>query len=99
MPEENLRLDRGIHELTLKEIEKIYCFNPHRRTLFRNLKKVIKNLRSAGVKEIYIDGSFVDNKELPSDIDGCWLYIPSVITKKIDPVLLDFSNGRKKNER
>ena len=96
MSTQNLRLGPGIHELTLKKIEKIYCFNPHRRGLFKNLKKVIKILRSAGVKDIYIDGSFVDDKELPNDIDGCWLYMPSVITKKIDPVLLDFSKGRQK---
>lgn len=93
---ENLKLGPGIHEFSLKEIKERYCFNPHRRALFEGLKKVVKNLKSAGVKKIYIDGSFVGDCELPNDIDGCWLYVPSVITKKIDPVLRDFAKGRQK---
>ncbi|TDJ50509.1 MAG: hypothetical protein E2O42_04345 [Nitrospina sp.] len=96
MKPKNLRLEPGIHEFSLKEIKERYCFNPHRRALFEGLKKAVKIFKSAGVKKIYIAGSFVGDCELPNDIDGCWLCVPSVITKKIDPVLLDLSKGRQK---
>ena len=96
MNQKNLKLRQGIHEFSLLEIKKKFCFNPQRQTLFKGLKEVVKNLKSAGIKDIYIDGSFVSDKELPNDIDGCWMPTASMNTKKLDPVLLDFSNGRKK---
>ncbi|MCH8314322.1 MAG: hypothetical protein IID17_15205 [Nitrospinae bacterium] len=96
MSKQSLKLRPGIHEFSLQKIKKDYCFNSQRLALFQGLKDVVKNLKSAGVADIYIDGSFVSDKELPNDIDGCWLPTPSLKTKKIDPVLLDFSNGRKK---
>ena len=92
-------LKPGIHDLTLKEIEKIFCFNAHRKSLFKGLKKAVNNLKAAGVKEIYIDGSFVGDKELPSDIDGCWMPTDGLKVGKIDPVLLDFSDSRKKMKK
>ena len=96
MSKQNLKLRPGIHECSLPEIKKKYGFNIQRLSLFQGLKEVVKILKSAGVKDIYIDGSFVSGKELPNDIDGCWMPTASMNTKKIDPVLLDFSNGRKK---
>ncbi len=63
---------------------------------FEGLKKVVKNLRSAGIEGIYIDGSFVGDKEFPNDIDGCWMPKMGLKTEKIDPALLDFSQSRKK---
>ena len=96
MSKQSLKLRPGIHEFSLQKIKKDYCFNSQRLALFQGLKDVVKNLKSAGVADIYIDGSFVSDKELPNDIDGCWLPTPSLKTKKIDPVLLDFSKGRKK---
>lgn len=88
-------LEPGIHDLTLKEVEKRFCFNPHRRQLFKGLKKAVKNLWSAGVEEIYIDGSFIGDKEFPGDIDGCWMPKVGLKTEKIDPVLLTFTPGRR----
>jgi hypothetical protein len=41
----------------------------------------------------YIDGSFVTAKEFPADFDGCW-DLAGVDASKLDPVLLDFDNGR-----
>lgn len=40
-----------------------------------------------------LDGSFVSSKELPEDYDGLWSP-DGVNSSHIDPVLLDFSNGR-----
>jgi hypothetical protein len=42
---------------------------------------------------VYIDGSFVTSKDFPGDFDGCW-DVTAVDVAKLDPVLLDFNNGR-----
>lgn len=89
-------LKAGIHSLTLEQVEELFCSNGHRKKLFNRAVRGIKNLISAGVEEIYIDGSFVSDKEFPEDIDGCWMPNSAVDSKKIDPVLLDFSNSREK---
>lgn len=39
---------------------------------------------------VYIDGSFVTNKEVPGDYDVCWS-IDGVVPEKLNPVLIDFS--------
>lgn len=89
------RLQPGIHPFTLDEIEEQFCFNDYRKKLFQKAKKAIGNLIKAGVRDIYLDGSFAEGKAEPNDIDGCWVADPSVDRFKIDPVLLDFSNERK----
>ena len=45
---------------------------------------------------VYIDGSFITDKEVPGDYDLCWS-IDSVVPEKLNPLLLDFSpDGRTK---
>jgi hypothetical protein len=41
-----------------------------RRVLVGNLAVLVKYLWQVGVREIFIDGSFVENKPHPNDIDG-----------------------------
>jgi hypothetical protein len=42
----------------------------HRASLVRNLAVLAKQLWSVGITEIYIDGSFCEDKNHPNDIDG-----------------------------
>lgn len=42
---------------------------------------------------MYVDGSFVSDKELPGDFDACWEEA-GVDPIKLDTVLLTFANGR-----
>jgi len=56
------------------------------------------NLKSAGCRRVYLDGSFVTDKEgalglPPKDYDVCW-EVSGVDPTRLDPVLLDFSKGR-----
>lgn len=69
---ENGELPEGIHLVNLGEIKERFCFNERRNYLFINLLKVINEIKSVDGKVIYIDGSFISNKENPSDIDICW---------------------------
>src|SRR4051794_18351287 len=41
-----------------------------RRTLVDNLAVMVGQLRAVGVTEIFIDGSFAEDKDHPNDIDG-----------------------------
>jgi hypothetical protein len=43
---------------------------------------------------VYLDGSFVTGKPEPGDFDVCW-DPTGVDPSRLDPVLLDFSDGRK----
>jgi len=67
--------------------------NSHRLVLIRGLEGAIDSLWCAGCQHVFIDGSFTSQKEFPSDYDGCW-DINGVQIHLLDPVLLDFSNGR-----
>ena len=92
--EELGHLRPGIHEISLKKIEEHFCFNEYRWKLLKKAVPAIKNLIAAGVEDIYLDGSFVESKPRPNDIDGCWVPHPHMVSSRIDKVLWDFSKGR-----
>lgn len=87
-------LPPGIHDATLSEIENRFATNDKRKRLFDGFKKGVKSLTTAGCSNIFLDGSFVTAKTEPVDYDACWDTV-GVDVNKLDPVLLDFSNGRK----
>jgi len=63
----------GIHSATIKEVENIFGKSSDRRKLLMNgLRNAINEFKKINVSIIYIDGSFVTDKEDPNDIDGCW---------------------------
>lgn len=43
---------------------------PWRASLLDNLEILVGQLQSVGVTEVYVDGSFVEDKDHPNDIDG-----------------------------
>jgi hypothetical protein len=47
---------------------------------------------------MYLDGSFVTEKIHPNDFDGCW-DAANVDVTLLDPVLLNFDNGRDAQKR
>lgn len=87
------QLPQGIHPATWAEIQARFGTTGHRRTLLRGLKRALENLKAAGVQTVYLDGSFVTNKNTPSDFDACWDPF-GVDGTLIDPVLLTFTNKR-----
>ena len=91
-------LPPGIHNASLAEIKATYATNPTRITLFEGLERGAKALRRAGCKVLYIDGSFVTEKHNPLDFDACWDPL-GVDPKALDPVLLDFSNRRRRQKQ
>lgn len=53
----------------------------------------VASLRDAGCSRVYLNGSFVTDKEIPGDFDACW-EVSGVDPDLLDPELLDFSDRR-----
>lgn len=69
-----------------------FPWNKKRRLkLVNNLEILVKQLHTIGIDEIFIDGSFVEDKASPGDIDGYFIAdvhtLPDVVRElnKIDP--------------
>jgi hypothetical protein len=90
-------LPPGVHNATFDEVEKQFSTNKKRQMLYRGLIRGSKALKAAGCTVIYLDGSFVSEKEFPQDYDVCWNPY-SVDPGKLDPVLLDFADNRSKQK-
>jgi DNA-binding XRE family transcriptional regulator len=86
-------LPPGIPWASLPEVEARFAINPRRKWLFEGISQVMDALHLAGCKTVYLDGSYVTAKPQPADFDGCWDPV-GVVASRLDPVLLDFANGR-----
>ncbi len=67
--------------------------NPWRLLLATGFRAAIDNLKDAGCKTVYLNGSFVTRKAMPNDYDACWEEA-GVDPTALDPVLLTFDEGR-----
>jgi hypothetical protein len=86
-------LPPGVHLVTWREIEERLAFNPRRHQMLLGFRQACDQLRKAGCRLVYLDGSFVTGKERPGDFDACW-DIRNVDEAKLDPVFWDLSRGR-----
>ena len=86
-------LPPGIYWPNWDVFVKRFGFNKHRLGILEGLKRALQNFQNAGCENIYIDGSFVTNKEFPDDFDGCW-DTKNVNPDLLDPVFFIFDNKR-----
>ena len=86
-------LQEGLHWATWAEVEERFATTDWRWTLTDGVKRAAENLKAAGCRILYLDGSYVTTKERPSDFDGCW-DTTGVSGQSLDPVLLSFENRR-----
>ena len=86
-------LPPGVHHSPWCEAVARFGVNSHRLRLIGGLLAALRNLAGAGCPTVVLDGSFVSQKDLPDDYDGVWI-TNGVDVSRLDPVLLDFSNGR-----
>ena len=91
--DERGNLPPGIHSATWDEIVQRYATNERREQLLSGLRPAIESLRAAGCKRMYLDGSFVTDKDAPGDFDACW-EVSGVDAGLLDAELLDFSDRR-----
>ena len=67
---QNGLLPRGVHDCTLAEMSNFFAANAHRRQLFQNLVICLeREIRPLFLHPIFVDGSFVTDKDEPEDID------------------------------
>jgi hypothetical protein len=91
-------LPHGIHDMTWIEFYDQFSFSPKRKFLLEGLERAIDTLKQCGCTVVYIDGSFVTGKLEPNDYDACWEGDMEIVVSNlqvIEPVFLDFTNGRK----
>jgi uncharacterized protein DUF6932 len=86
-------LPPGTHGAPWSEVVSRFGVNRHRSRLIGGLLAALQNIAGAGCRLVLLDGSFVSLKELPQDYDGAW-DTTGVDPNLVDPILLDFSNGR-----
>jgi hypothetical protein len=68
----NGNLPSGIQWASWTEFIRCFDTNQQRHRLITGLQEAAELLRRAGCRDIYVGGSLVTNKELPSDFDACW---------------------------
>jgi hypothetical protein len=86
-------LPPGVHWADSTEIQARFGQSPHRYQLFQGFMQAVKELKAAGCKEVFLDGSFVTAKASPNDYDACW-GTAGVDPNQLDAVFFDFSNRR-----
>ena len=86
-------LPSGVHFATWRELEDRLSFNLRLHRMLGGYQQACDELRKAGCRLVYLDGSFVTRKEHPGDFDACW-DVRNVDDARLDPVFWDFSRGR-----
>jgi predicted nucleotidyltransferase len=63
-------LPPGIHQAHFDDLKARFSFSPRRVEILNNLAEVLRNLPGrAAVKSVLVDGSFVQDKPTPGDVD------------------------------
>ena len=63
-------LPAGAHDCSAQEIANKFGWNPHRQTLVRRFCDFLAHeIRPAFSEPVYVNGSFVTDKEAPEDVD------------------------------
>ena len=70
--DENGNLPRGVHWCEWEEFEERFGTTVPRKNMIKGLKLAMTQLKAAGARTIYIDGSFVTSKDKPNDFDACY---------------------------
>jgi|AGTN01.2.fsa_nt_gi hypothetical protein len=76
------------YKATWEQFVDHFGYNERRETLLAGMILALYNLKEAGCKRVYIDGSFITTKKNSSDWDGCW-EIEGVDFDRLDSVIAD----------
>ena len=90
-------LPEGIHVATLDEVRDRFTFNAWRQALFDGFVAGAEHLFQAGCERVYLDGSYVTDKDSPSDFDAIW-DMEGVDGDLLDPIILQ-SDKKKMKEK
>ncbi|MDA1054627.1 MAG: hypothetical protein O3C40_29705 [Planctomycetota bacterium] len=94
--DESGNLPPGVHEADWEQIVQRFGWTSRRRELLDGLKTAMEPLREAGCRRVFVNGSFVTEKDDPGDIDVAWDPIGVDVDRllEVEPVFGDFTDGR-----
>lgn len=94
--DENGYLPLGIHLIEWEEFDEQFNYNSTRQRLIDGLELAMTQLKAAGCRKMYINGSFVSNKPKPGDFDACWEEngVNMASKKLLAPTLYNFALQR-----
>lgn len=70
--DENGNLPPGVHFCEWEDFKERFGTTERRLYLIQGLQMAMEQLKAAGCRTIYINGSFVTIKNNPRDFDACW---------------------------
>ena len=70
--DENGNLPPGVHWADWSDFKERFGTTYRRNVLILGLEAVMEQLKAAGCRTIYINGSFVTQEPKPNDFDACW---------------------------
>lgn len=89
-------LPPGLHQADWQEFTAQFtarfAYNNVRIKQANGLLEAIKLLKQAGCHTVYVDGSYVTDKQFPGDFDACW-ELDGVKLELLDPVFLRYEFG------
>jgi len=68
----NGNLPPGVHLCDWNEFKDRFGYTRNRRQMIQGMEVVMKELKAAGCRTFYINGSFVTSDRSPNDFDACW---------------------------
>jgi hypothetical protein len=95
-------LPPGVHETDLEELREKMGWSRKRQGLLEGLEKALELMTSCGVVRVYLDGSFVTDKDRPNDIDGCYDLAEDVTAedlRRLAPIFPPNSSNRAEAKR
>lgn len=87
-------LPPGIHWASWQETVERFGWTEHRLRLLSGLRLALDELRVAGCRTVYVDGSFVTSKTDPADFDACW-DAAGILADKLNPALIAYDSVRR----
>jgi len=87
------RLPPGEHVATWEEVVDRFGWNRRRRQLLDGLAEALALLADDGCTRVWINGSFVTDKDEPGDFDVAW-DPTDVDLDRLDAIFFDFADGR-----
>ncbi|MEI2580353.1 DUF6932 family protein [Scytonema sp. PRP1] len=94
--DENGNLPPGVHFCNWEEFKERFGYTIRRAQMILGMETAMVELKAAGCRTFYINGSFVTSKPKPNDFDACWE--PDTVDmdylRNNAPTLLNFANKR-----
>ena len=94
-------LPAGEHPADLQEVEDRFATNPTRTAPFVGFARAARALAAAGCRTVWLDGSFITDKNEPGDFDATFdvEHVDWIALGLAEPELLDFDAPRNTQKR